>query len=175
MPAAPQPERPAATSATHAAHHHKAAHDDAEHHSHHKPPKSPKSHIETAHAGLIGLIVFIVLGGLLLSPFIPGKTFDSFPGSSQSASSGDQSLACLKTPENVSTSEAYNSRAGSPVTWTYATTTTLHATCDGKAQTAISGHTSQFNPLGLLIDAVLALVVAIIVAKIWRKVFGTKD
>ncbi len=144
-------------------------------HPHHKPPKQPTSHIETAHAGLVGLIVFMVLTGLLVSPFIPGKTFESFPGSSQGSSSGDQSLACLNTPGNVTTTLVYNSRAGSPITYTYSTTTTQHATCDGTAQSAVSGRASQFNPLGLLIDVSIALIVSVIAAKIWRRIFGSKD
>lgn len=136
--------------------------------------KTPKPRNQTGHAGLIGFVLFVVLTGLLASPFLPGKVFDSFPGSSQSFSSGDQSLACLNTPTQTSSSTAYDSKSGFPITYTFSTTTTQKATCDGKQQTAVSGHNSQFNPLGLLIDVVTGLVVAIVFAKIWRKIFGTE-
>lgn len=141
--------------------------DDQPHESH-----APKEPHETAHSGLVGLIVFVVLTALLFSPLLPGKILDNFPGSSASFSTGDQTLACIDVLKNVTSSQKYDSKLGAPVVYKYATTTTQTGTCDGKTQTAIVGHTSQFNPLGALMDLALALVVAIIVAKIWRKLFA---
>lgn len=117
----------------------------------------------------------MVLTALMLSPLLPGKILDGLPGSSQSSSSGDQALACATTLGTASSTTVYDSKAGSPINYNYATTTTQKATCDGKLQTAITGHTSQFSPLGLAIDIATALVVAIAISKIWRKVFGDKD
>lgn len=132
-----------------------------------------KSH--PSRAGLVGFICFVVLGGLLLSPVLPGKIFDSFPGSSQSLSTGDDSPACIHELEAVSSALSYNRKLGSPITYSYATTTTQKATCDGKQQTAIAGRAGQFNPLGLLIDSALALIVSVIVSKVWRRVFHEQN
>jgi len=137
-----------------------------------KPPKGPHP---TAHAGLIGWAVFLLLSALLLAPLLPGKTFANLPLSSQSFSTGDQTLACTKTPDSVSSSTVYDSKAGSPLTYRYATTTTQRATCDGKEQTAVTGHASLFSPLAALANIALAGVLAIIVAKIWKKVRSPKQ
>jgi len=140
-----------------------------------KTPKAQRARSENAHAGAVGVVLFIALTALFTLPFLPGKVLDNFPGSSASFSTGDQSLACLDQLENQRTSTSYDSKAGFPVTYRYATSTHQTATCDGKAQSAIAGHTSQFNPLGLAIDLVASLVVAIIAAKVWGKIFGRKD
>lgn len=162
----PAEPRPAATAATEQAPFPRIE-DDQPHESH-----APKERHETAHSGIVGLIVFIVLTALLFSPFIPGKVLDNFPGSSASFSNGDQTLACIDTIQNVTSKQSYDSKLGSPVVYKYATTSTQTGTCDGKAQTAITGHTSQFNPLGAAMDLVLALIVALVVAKVWRKLFA---
>jgi len=137
--------------------------------------KAPEHRSHTSRAGLVGFASFILLAGLLLSPFLPSKTFDSFPGSSQSSLSGDDSLACIHELQQTSTTTSYDHKLGSPITYSYATTTTQKATCDDKPLTAIAGHTGQFNPLGLLIDALLAIIVAIVVTKIWRRIFDKQD
>lgn len=134
-----------------------------------KPPKEPN---RTAHAGLVGSIVFLLLGALLLSPLVPGKTIQNFPLSSEAFSTGEESLDCLGTQRSLTTHTTYNSRAGSPVTWTYSTSTTQSATCNDMSQSAVIGHTSQSSPLALLLDAASALVAAIVVAKVWRRLFG---
>ncbi len=131
--------------------------------------KAIQRHSIKKRAGLIGFIVFVLLGGLLLSPFIPGKTFENFPAASQSTSSGDASLACVTPLKNITASTRYTQRLGSPITYNYATATTQQGTCNGKLQTAVTGHTGQFNPLGLLIDIGTVLVVAIAVTKVWRR------
>jgi len=136
--------------------------------------KSPKEHNQTGHAGLVGLIVFVILAALLLSPVIPGKLFQSFPGASESFSTGDSTLDCLGTQGAITSNTTYNTKAGSPITYTYSTTTSQSATCNGKEQTTVIGHTSQFNPLGLVIDLAVTLIVAVLVAKVWRKLFGEK-
>lgn len=133
--------------------------------------KPPKERSETGHAGLVGLLCFIVLTALFLLPLLPGKTLDNFPGSSQSFSSGG-SLACISTPTNQQTSDTTDTKAGFPLTYNYATSSHLTASCDSKTQSVVSGHTTQFNPLGLLIDVVSSLIIAVIVAKLWRKIFG---
>lgn len=143
--------------------------------SHAAAPKTHKHRSESGHAGLAGFIAFVLFAGLLLSPLLPGKTLDNFPGSSQSVSSGDQSLACLNALTNVTSALTYDIKLGSPITYKYATTTTQKALCDGKQQTAIGGHSSQFNPLGLLADSALALVASIAIAKVWRRIFGDND
>ncbi|HSX31415.1 MAG TPA: hypothetical protein VLE99_05865 [Candidatus Saccharimonadales bacterium] len=146
-----------------------------------EPPAPPKiakrerPRSETAHAGLVGFVFFVILTGLLLSPLLPGKIFSNFPGSSSSSSSGDQALACIDTLKNVTSSLAYNTKAGSPVVYDYSTTTTQRATCDGKPQSFVGARTSQFNPLGLALDIVLSLVVAVVFAKLWKRIFGFKD
>ena len=123
------------------------------------------------HAGLVGFLVFLVVGGLLMSPLLPGVVLDNFPGSSQSFSTGDQTIACLHTPTKVKTTEAFTTKLGAPVAYYSATETTMTGLCDGKSQTATGGHSSQLNPLGALINLVAALVAAIIVGKIWGAFF----
>jgi hypothetical protein len=49
------------------------------------------------------------------------------------------------------------------------------ADCESKTLTAAGGHAAQFNPLGALIDVLAAAVIAFIVAKVWHKIFGSKD
>jgi len=138
-----------------------------------KPVSEHKS--SPSRAGLAGFVCFIILGGLLLSPFLPSKTFDSFPGSSQSSSSGDDSLACIHELGAISTTVRYNHKLGSPITYSYATTTTQKATCDTKQETAVAGRAGQFNPLGLVIDVALAIIVSIVVSKVWRRIFHEQD
>jgi len=127
------------------------------------------------HAGLVGLICFVVFGGILLSPLLPSKVLDNFPGNSQSVSSGEQSLGCLDDLANTTTATHYNIKLGSPIVYTYSTTTTDTATCDGKRLAADTGHTSQFNPLGLLADTVLVLAISVSLAKLWHKLRAPKD
>ena len=119
------------------------------------------------HAGLVGLFCFVLFAGILLSPFVPGKILENFPGSSQSLSSGEQAIACLDDLENVRTNTAYTIKLGSPVIYRYSTTTTQQATCGGKPGSATIGSTAQFNPLGLLADLLLALIVAVGIGKLW--------
>jgi hypothetical protein len=132
------------------------------------PSKAPKKKNTTGHAGLLGLAVFVGLAALLLSPLLPGKIFANFPGSSTSSSSGDQSLACVHDLKNTSSATIYNTKVGSPIVYKYSTTTTLHGTCDGKAQTAVGSRTAQFSPLGAVADIAVAAVVAVGIALIWR-------
>ncbi len=120
-----------------------------------------------ARSGLVGFICFVVFAGLLLSPFLPGKILENFPGSSDTISTGQETLACLEELSNANTATAYDSKAGWPITYHYATTTTESAACQGKPQSAAIGSASQFNPLGLVIDTLLALVAAIGIAKVW--------
>jgi hypothetical protein len=136
-----------------------------------RPPKERNS---TGHAGLVGFAAFVLFGSLLLSPVIPGKISQSFPLSSTSFSTGEQSLDCLGTQRNLNTTTAYTSKAGSPVTYTYSTSTTQRADCNTQSQSAVIGHSSQFNPLGLVLDLVVALAIAIIIARVWRLIFGEK-
>lgn len=140
-----------------------------------KGAKPPKERNETGHSGLVGFIVFIVLGALLVSPFIPGVIMQNFPLSSSNFSTGDQALACIDVPSNVSSTTSYDSKSGSPLNYRYSTTTTQSAVCNGSTQTAVAGYTSQFSPLALLADIAIALVVAIIVTKVWRKIFSMKS
>lgn len=137
-------------------------------------PKEPKESNENGHAGLVGLAVFIILGALLISPLLPGKIFQSFPLSSQSFSTGDQSLSCISTQGQITNNTTYNSKSGAPVTYSFSTSTTESATCNGSMQTAVTGHSSQFNPLGLAIDVLVAVVIAIIFAKVWGFIFRRK-
>ena len=132
-------------------------------------PKHHKQAHPTAHAGLVGFIVFLLIGALCLAPVLPGKIWDGAPGSSDSFSTGDQNLDCLTTLGSITTSTTYDHKVGFPVVYTYATTSQQSATCQGKTLHATGGHTSQFNPLGLLADAALAVAIAIITAKVWRK------
>jgi hypothetical protein len=140
-----------------------------------KELKTGKPHNTTAHAGLVGFLAFVLLAGLLLSPLLPSKIFDNFPGSSVSQSSGEQTIACLTEPTNATSTTSYHGKFGSPLNYKYATTTVQHATCDGKQQSADIGHMSQFSPLALAIDAVLALGIAIGIAQTWRLIFGHKQ
>jgi hypothetical protein len=140
---------------------------------------SPKPHKEphpTAHAGLVGFITFVVVGSLLLAPIIPGKIWDTAPGSWQSFSTGDQAIDCVSgSPTNTSTTTRYNSKNGFPVVYQYTTTSTMTGSCGSQVQHAVGGHTSQFNPLGLLIDTLTTLAIAIIVAKLWRRFRGVRS
>lgn len=136
--------------------------------------KPPRERNQTGHAGLVGFIAFVLLGVLLTAPLLPGKIFQNFPLSSQSFSTGDQALDCISTQGNITSTTTYTSKAGSPLNYTYATKTTQSAACDGSNQSAVTGHTSMFSPLALLIDVLIALVVAIVVSKIWKRFFGEK-
>lgn len=136
--------------------------------------KETKAPHPTAHSGLVGLVLFVVLAALALSPLLPGKVFEEFPGNSQSISTGEQSIGCISDLANVRTTTATDYKWGFPVVYRYATTSTLHATCQGQDKTATGGRTSQFNPLGGLINIFAAVVIAFIVAKVWRKLLSPK-
>ena len=103
---------------------------------------------------------------------MPGKILDNFPGSSQSESNGAQTLGCLTPLQGSKTTQAYDLKLGFPITYKYSTSTTQRASCNGQDMSAVIGHSGQFNPLGGLIDTVATLTVAIVIAKIWRKIFG---
>jgi hypothetical protein len=128
----------------------------------------------TAHAGLASFMMFILFGALLLSPFLPGKIVQNFPFASNTFSTGDSALGCISTPTHLKSSATYNTKAGAPITYTYSTSTTQTGTCNGQQQSAVVGHTSQFNPLGLIIDLLVALAAAIGISCIWRVLFGEK-
>ncbi len=136
--------------------------------------RPPREKNRTGHAGWVGFIVFILLGALLLSPFLPGRIIQNFPFASNTFSTGDSALECINTPGQLRASTKYNTKAGTPITYTYTTSTTQTATCNGQEQSAVIGHTSQFNPLGLVVDVAAALVAAIVVSRIWRLIFGEK-
>ncbi len=158
--ATPQPQQ--------AVHPHAAAigKEAAEHHQRKEPHP-------TAHAGLIGFGVFVVLGILCFAPMLPGKIWHDAPGSSQAFSTGDQNLSCLGTLGPVTTTESFDTKLGFPVVYNYATTSHMRAECGGKAQTAVGGHTSQFNPIAVAIDFAIPLGLSIITAKLWRKFRST--
>lgn len=137
--------------------------------------KAVRPRHDSGHAGLVGFVCFVVFGALLLSPLLPGKILDNFPGSSQSASSGDQTIGCVDDVTNSTSSLAYNSRIGSPIVYNYSATTTQKALCDGQQKTAVEGRMSQFNPLGLTADLLLTIALAIGVSFGWRKIFGAKE
>ena len=137
-------------------------------------PGHPREKNRTGHAGIVGFVVFILLGALLLSPFIPGTIIQDFPFASNTYSTGDSSLDCIGTQSNTTSTTSYDTKAGSPITYTYSTSTTQKATCGGQEQSATIGHTSQFNPLGLVIDILVAIIVAVVVARVWRMIFGEK-
>jgi len=138
-------------------------------------PKHHKQSHPTAHAGLVGFVIFLVFGMLCLAPLLPGKIWNGAPGSSDSFSTGDQNLDCLSALGAITTATTYDHKIGFPVVYSYATTSRQSASCQGKTLHATGGHTSQFNPLGLLMDTMLALVIAIVSAKIWRKLRAHKD
>jgi hypothetical protein len=140
-----------------------------------EPLKPHKSGHPTAHAGLVGFIAFLIIGSICLAPVLPGKIWQSAPGSTDSFSTGDQNLDCLSTLGSVATTVHTDHKIGFPITYSYAATTQQSATCEGQTIHAVVGHTAQINPLGLLIDLALALAVAIITAKIWRKLRTAKD
>lgn len=183
-----QPHHPATTAhpavsqtTTHPTHatHTPTHHGDPEH-PHYKTAEShnTKHHKEfhaATHAGLVGFITFLVVGALFLAPLLPGKIWQNAPGSSESFSTGDQSLDCLSTLGPITTTSSYDHKIGFPLTYDYSTTSKLSATCEGKTQHAVGGHTSQFSPVALLINFILALGIAIAAAKIWRKLRIRKD
>lgn len=136
--------------------------------------KVPKEPSRTGHSGLVGFGLFVLLSSLVLSPFLPGKIAQGFPGSSQSSSSGEQAIGCASTIAALHTTTSYDYKQGFPVVYRYATTSTMQATCDGKGQSATGARTSQFNPLGAVIDVAAAAITALIVAKLWRKLFSAK-
>jgi hypothetical protein len=114
----------------------------------------------------VGFIVFLLVGTVCLVPMLPGKIWQGAPGSSDSFSTGDQSLDCVSALGTISTSTTYDHKIGFPVVYSYATTSQQSAICEGKTLHAASGHTSQFNPLGLLTDLALTLTIAIVTAKV---------
>jgi hypothetical protein len=140
----------------------------------HAAPGHPREKNRTGHAGIAGFAVFILLGALLLSPFIPGTIIQDFPFASNTYSTGDSTLSCIGTQGKITSTTSYDTKAGSPITYTYSTSTTQKATCSGQEQSATIGHTSQFNPLGLVIDILATIIIAVVVARVWRMVFGEK-
>jgi hypothetical protein len=147
---------------------------DTKHTSKHAGDKQPKHKNENGHPGLVGFISFVLFCALFFLPFLPGKVLDNFPGSSASFSTGDQALACITNLGPVQSSLKYDTKMGFPVTYNYSTTTTQTATCKGVSQSAVGGHTAQLNPLGGLIDAVTAFVIAFAIAKVWRRIFKNR-
>jgi len=140
-----------------------------------EPAKQHHGAHATGHAGLIGFATFIVFGVVFLAPFVPGKIWDGAPGSSQSFSTGDQNIDCVGTVGKITNTLSYDSKAGFPLVYGYATTSTISASCGGKVQAATGGHTSQFNPLALLIDFGLALTISITAARLWRRFRSHRD
>ena len=144
----------------------------------HKPTehreKEPKTRHETAHSGLVGFTVFVVLCVLALAPFLPGKIMQNFPGSSETTSTGEQTIGCAADLTGLKTSTTYDYKRGFPLVYGYQTTSTLQASCNGVTKSVTGGQTSQFNPLAGLADIAAAGLVAILVAKIWRKLFSPK-
>jgi len=136
--------------------------------------KQPKEHNHTGHAGLVGFATLIVLGALFLAPIIPGKIMQNFPLSSQTFSTGNQALDCIGSQGQISTTTKYTSKIGSPLNYAYSTTSTESATCNGKSQSATTGHASQFSPLALVVDIIVVIALAVGIAKIWRLIFGEK-
>lgn len=129
----------------------------------------------TGHAGLVGFAVFVVFAILFFAPLLPGKIWDNAPGSSASFSTGDQNIDCLGTLGKTTTTTSYDLRIGFPLVYDYSTTSHISATCGGQLQRAVGGHTSQFNPLALAADAILALALAIVASKLWRRFRGVRD
>lgn len=146
-------------------------HHEAKHHKAKEP--GPKN--TTGHSGAVGFVSFIVLCALFFLPLLPGKVLDNFPGSSASFSTGDQALSCIDALGPVHSTVKYDTKMGFPITYNYSTTTTQTATCKGVTQSATGGHTSQFNPLGGLINATTAFVLAFGIAKLWRYFAGSKS
>ncbi|HSX05361.1 MAG TPA: hypothetical protein VLF69_02745 [Candidatus Saccharimonadales bacterium] len=130
---------------------------------------APKEPHPTGHAGMVGLIIFVVLAVLCFAPWLPGKAWHDAPGSSQSYSLGDQNIGCVTDLGPLKTTTAYDNKLGFPVVYSYATTDTIHATCGNKVGHATGGHQSQFNPLGALVDLSIPLAVSVAAAKLWRK------
>lgn len=132
---------------------------------------APRERSNTGHAGLAGFIALIVLSALFLLPLVPGKIFQNFPLTSSTLSTGNQSIDCLGTQGQIQNSTAYNTKAGSPLTYTYSTSTTQTATCNGQSQSAVVERASQFSPLALVLDVLLAVILAAITARVWRIVY----
>lgn len=132
-------------------------------------PSKPRA--SRSHAGIIGLVLFVVLALVAFTPILPGKILEDFPGSSESQSSGDQSLACITTPEGMVVSTSYDTKLGFPIVYKYTTTTTQRALCQGKDISATGGTSSQFNPLGLVINLAAAAIIAGIVGKLWGTLY----
>lgn len=130
--------------------------------------KAYKPDHRNTHAGLVGFICFVIFAGLLLSPLLPAIVLDNFPGSSQTASSGEESLACATELTAIETSKSYTLKLGSPIVYKYSLVTTQSGECNNKAQTADIARSSQFNPLGLLANLMLAAAVAVGIAKLWQ-------
>lgn len=143
----------------------------------HTDTHAPKHHKEsgiTTHAGLVGFITFLIVGGLFLAPLLPGKIWKTAPGSLNTFSTGTQNISCIGATGKTSTAVSYGLKLGFPLNYNYSSTSTISASCDGKTQHAISSHSSQFNPLALLIDFSLTVIVAIATAKIWHKVRASR-
>ena len=147
---------------------------DVKHTSKHAGDTQSKHKNEDGHSGLVGFLSFVLLCALFFAPFLPGKVLDNFPGSSASFSTGDQALACITELGPMHSSLKYDTKMGFPITYNYSTTTTQTATCKGVSQSAVGGHTAQLNPLGGLIDAFTAFVIAFAIAKIWRRIFKNR-
>jgi len=122
------------------------------------------------HAWLVGVVLAVILSAFALLPVLSGKILVNFPGSSDSVSTGDQAIACATTPTSPRTATHYDHTYGFPFVYSYATTTTLTADCQGNTQTAVGGHTSQFNPIAGVVDVAVALVLATVIALGWAAV-----
>lgn len=136
---------------------------------HAKPFTQPKH--KPSRSGLVGFITFILLSTGAFAPIISnGIILQNTPGSSQSVTSGTDTIGCAKTLISPATTSTYTSKVGFPIVYTYTQTTTFSATCEGKRSSVISSRNSQFNPLGALINLAAVVILATAVAKIWKLV-----
>jgi hypothetical protein len=116
----------------------------------------------------IGVGLFLVFSAILLLLPLPGKILRNSQGSFGSFSTGD-SIICQGDAGPVNNRVSYKAKKGFPITYAYTATASIEMTCNGQAQTATGGQTSEFNPLGIVLDVMAAALLAWIAAMLMRR------
>lgn len=119
----------------------------------------------------VGILVFLILSILFLSPLLPGKIINS--GSTITPiDTGTDSLASIEcfTRGPDKTNIVYSSKFGFPLAYKYEAKTQLIVDCEDGEQVVESGKSSGFNMIALVADFVIVVLLSFTLAKIIQKV-----
>jgi hypothetical protein len=108
----------------------------------------------------LALGVFVVLGGLMLTPVLPGFVVKGLPGSSGSFVYSGQGIACSGVSGTPVNTVKYNTKMGFPLVYNFDSISALQMNCDGVSQSANGSETIEFSPLAIAADLAVAAVLA---------------